>query len=73
MRKKIDLNSYSVGGLVLAISVLVGCGCYTSVFAQTNEEKDVDDVLRQNATAFANNDMATMKKIGVRDELINNL
>ena len=70
MKKKIDLNGYSVGGLVLAISVLVGCGFYTSVFAQTNEEKAVADVLRQNATAFANNDMATMEKIWVTDESI---
>ncbi len=68
MRKKIDLNGYSVGGLVLAVSVLVGFGFYTSLFAQTNEEKAVADVLRQNATAFAKNDMATMEKIWVMDE-----
>lgn len=31
--------------------------------AQTSEEKRVADVLRQNAVAFAKNDMATMSKI----------
>ena len=41
---------------------------YADVVAQTNEEKAVADVLRQNATAFAKNDMDTMKKIWVMDE-----
>ncbi len=68
MRNHMNLNGYSVGCLVLAISALVGFGFQTSLFAQTNEEKAVADALRRNATAFANNDMATMEKIWVMDK-----
>ena len=36
--------------------------------AQTSEEKAVADVLRQNAVAFAKNDMTTMNKIWATNE-----
>lgn len=48
---------FAVGALVL------GSNFYENVSAQTSEEKRVADVLRQNAAAFAANDLATMDKI----------
>ncbi len=51
---------------ILAAIVLAGIfssSFYENVSAQTSEEKRVADVLRQNAAAFAANDLAAMDKI----------
>ena len=68
MKKFIGLKGLSVVGPVLMLAVFIGFSFYVGVSAQTNEEKTVADVLRQNATAFARNDMSTMEKIWVMDE-----
>ena len=44
-------------------AVILGLNFYENVSAQTSEEKLVADVLRQNAAAFAKNDLAAMDKI----------
>lgn len=68
MKRKISLKGFSVAALFLAAAGIVGFSFYQGVSAQTNEEKAVIAVLRQNATAFAKNDMATMNKIWANDE-----
>ena len=61
MKKFIGLKGLSVVGSVLVLAVFIGFSFYVGVSAQTNEEKAVADVLRQNATAFAMNDMAAVE------------
>ncbi len=68
MKKKMSSKGFSVAAVVLAIAAFIGLSFYTGVSAQTNDEKAVAAVLRQNAAAFAKNDMATMTKIWATDE-----
>ena len=68
MKKKMNSNRSSLAVLILGIAA-VG-GFYSGVNAQSNEEKAVIAVLQQNATAFAKNDMATMNKIWVTNEML---
>ncbi len=52
-------------GTVLSMSIFFG-----SVSAQSKDEKQVREVLAQNTTAFANNDMPTLDKIWAHDEAV---
>lgn len=53
-----------------AVAGIFGLNLYEHVSAQTSEEKAVAEVLRQNGSAFARNDMATMNKIWSNDESV---
>ena len=57
-----------------AVSLLLAIFVFTAferpTFAQTNDEKLVREVLTQNMTAFANNDMPTLDKIWANDEAV---
>lgn len=69
MRKKMNFKKLPVDVIGLALAILiVGLSFYTNVSAQTNDEKAVADVLRQNATAFEKNDLATLDKIWANSE-----
>lgn len=54
--------------MILAILVIVGSASQAS--AQSKDEKQVREVLTQNTTAFANNDMPTLEKIWAHDEAV---
>ncbi len=55
---------------ILVAALFVGLNFYSNVSAQTSEEKAVAEVLRQNAAAFAKNDMATLEKIWANAESV---
>ncbi len=58
-RALFGLVIFAAAGLVFLSAVQFA----TTSSAQTSEERQVADVLRQNAVAFTKNDMATMSKI----------
>ena len=65
-------NTRKIGGngfLILAILILVGFAAQ-SISAQTNDEKQVREVLTKNTTAFVQNDLATLDKIWANDEAV---
>ncbi len=54
-------------GITLILSVLLFTGFAA---AQSKDEKQVREVLTQNTTAFAQNDMATLDRIWANDEAV---
>lgn len=68
MRRKTNL----IYGFAIAFLVagLIAGGFDQTTSAQTTDEKVVADVLRQNATAFAKNNLATLEKIWANDESV---
>lgn len=68
MKKRVGSKKIPTVLSVFAPILFIGLSFCVSVSAQTRAEKAVADVLRQNATAFAGNDMATMEKVWVTDE-----
>lgn len=60
--------AYFGGFFIWAILVLAGFASNTA--AQSGDEKLVREVLTQNMTAFANNDLATLDKIWANDEAV---
>lgn len=56
-------------GSLLILSV-VFCALGQTATAQTNDEKAVLEVLKQNMTAFEQNDLATLDKIWANDEAV---
>ncbi len=68
MHRKTSLN-YGLAFVFLVAGVING-GFGQTILAQSSSEKAVADVLRQNATAFSRNDMATLEKIWANDESV---
>ena len=64
----IKRNNLALAAFLAVGAVLFGLNCALTMSAQTSEEKAVADVLRQNAVAFAKNDMTTMNKIWATNE-----
>lgn len=60
--------TYFGGFSILVILVMAGLASYTA--GQSRDEKLVREVLTQNTTAFANNDLATLDKIWANDEAV---
>ena len=59
-------------GLIVAVLILatVVFAAALNLSAQTKDEMQVREVLTQNTTAFAQNDMATLDKIWANDEAV---
>lgn len=53
------------GAMVLALCIVSGFAA-----AQSKDEKQIREVLKQNTTAFAQNDMPTLEKIWANDEAV---
>lgn len=51
-------------------AILVFAGFVSNTAAQSGEEKLIREVLTQNTSAFANNDLATLDKIWANDEAV---
>ena len=64
----ISKNKHIPSILILAILLVVGFAAQTS--AQSKDEKQIREVLTQNTTAFANNDMPTLEKIWAHDDSV---
>ncbi|MBA3784819.1 MAG: nuclear transport factor 2 family protein [Acidobacteria bacterium] len=56
--------------VTFVVAGVLSSNFYPNVSAQMSEEKAVVEVLRQNATAFAKNDLATLDKVWANDEAV---
>ncbi len=71
MLEKINLKIWSAGFAVLMFGVaVVALSFYTTVSAQTNEEKAVMDVMQKEAAAVEKGDLAALDNLWANDESV---
>ena len=69
MIKKVNVWALTVLAMVIG-TIFAGVGFVETVSAQSNDEKQVREVLTQNMTAFAQNDIPTLDKVWANDEAV---
>ena len=70
MNKKMNVRNIIVYSVILFAAAFAVFNLQLNVAAQTNDEKAIADVLRQNAAAFEKNDLATLDKIWMNSESV---